>query len=73
MGTRELAVLMSGFFDTERERLGVVHLLTLLRLLEHYSDPDLLDFLSGNRPWPTWAKPLAARLESYMATRRPAG
>ena len=72
MGTRELAVLMSGFFDTEGARLEAAELQVLLRLLERYSDPDLLDFLSGNRPWPAWADSVTARLESYVGTQRPA-
>lgn len=71
LGMRELAVIMSGFFDAEGESLAVTELRLLARLLDSYADPDLMDFLLGTKAWPGWAAPVSARIESHVRGRRP--
>lgn len=68
---RELAVIMSGFFDAEGESMAVAELRVLARLLDTYADPDLMDFLLGTKAWPGWAAPVSARIESHVRGRRP--
>ena len=70
LGKRELAVLMSGFFAAEGEAMSVAELRRLARLLDTYSDPDLMEFLLGARAWPGWAGRVSARIESYVQARR---
>ena len=71
LGMRELAVIMSGFFDAEGESMAVTELRVLARLLDTYADPDLMDFLLGTKAWPGWAAPVSARIESHVRGRRP--
>ncbi|MDE0370929.1 MAG: succinate dehydrogenase assembly factor 2 [Rhodospirillales bacterium] len=71
LGIRELAVIMSGFFDAEGESMAVTELRVLARLLDTYADPDLMDFLLGRKAWPGWAATVSARIESHVRGRRP--
>jgi len=71
LGIRELAVIMSGFFDAEGESMAVTELRALARLLDTYADPDLMDFLLGTKAWPGWAATVSARIESHVRGRRP--
>lgn len=71
LGMRELAVLMSGFFDAEGESMAVTELRLLARLLDSYADPDLMDFLLGTKAWPGWAAPVSSRIETHVRGRRP--
>lgn len=71
LGIRELAVIMSGFFDAEGESMAVTELRVLARLLDTYADPDLMDFLLGTKAWPGWAATVSARIESHVRGRRP--
>ncbi|MCY4097995.1 MAG: succinate dehydrogenase assembly factor 2, partial [Rhodospirillales bacterium] len=66
LGIRELAVIMSGFFDAEGESMAVTELRVLARLLDTYADPDLMDFLLGTKAWPGWAATVSARIESHV-------
>ena len=71
LGMRELAVVMSGFFDAEGESMAVTELRLLARLLDTCADPDLMEFLLGTKPWPGWAAPVSARIEAHVRGRRP--
>ena len=71
LGTRELTVLLSGFFAAEGEAMAAAELRLLERLLDTYPDPDLTAFLLGVEAWPGWAAPVSARIESYVRARRP--
>ena len=71
LGTRELAVLMSGFFAAESEAMAVTELRLLERLLDTHADPDLMACLLGGQAWPDWAAPVSTRIDSYVQSRRP--
>lgn len=69
-GTREMDMLLGPYADANAERMGMVELEDLEKLLDQ-ADPDLTRWLLGQDPVPADIdENLVARLRTYHSERR---